>query len=166
MTKTHTKYSILLAAVFTLAAGCGGSASDEASDAAASMAFPTVPLIDPNSASEAALAAVPGLPESAVAAIVSARPFATPGALHAAISGIVGEEVIVGVYEYMFVKVGLNSGAEEDYQLIPSTMPARRLAHEFEEYRPYESIEQFQREMSKYVSDEEVTYLTRYVTLD
>lgn len=112
------------------------------------------------------LSAIPGLPESAVSVIVSGRPFETPGDLHDAIGEILGEEAASTVYGLLFVKVGLNSGAENDYRLIPSTMSARQLAHEFEEYRPYESIDQFQREMSKYVSDEEVTYLTRFVTLD
>ena len=59
-----------------------------------------------------------------------------------------------------------NSGAEDDFKLIPSTMSPGKLAHEFEEYRPYDSISQFRREMAKYVSEDEVTYLTRYVTLD
>ena len=45
-------------------------------------------------------------------------------------------------------------------------MSPGKLAHEFEEYRPYESMDQFSREMSKYVSDGEVAYLTRFVTLD
>ena len=160
MTNAKTRLVTLLA-VLTLAAGCGGegSMSETAS-------FPTAPLIDPNTASEAALGAIPGLPEAAVNAIVAGRPFATPGDLNAAIGGIIGEENASAVYSLLFVKVGLNSGAEDDYRLIPSSMSARQLAHEFEEYRPYESIEQFQREMSKYVSDEEVAYLTRYVTLD
>jgi hypothetical protein len=66
----------------------------------------------------------------------------------------------------MFVKVDLNSGSNADYRLIPTTMSPGRLAHEFEEYRPYTSIEQFNREMSKYVSAEEVAFLSRYVTIN
>jgi len=38
--------------------------------------------------------------------------------------------------------------------------------HEFEEYRPYKSMEQFQREIGKYVDKEELARLTRYVRLD
>jgi hypothetical protein len=73
---------------------------------------------------------------------------------------------VPGLTDALFVKVGLNTGAEEDYKLIPSTMSPGKLAHEFEEYRPYESMDQFRREMAKYVSEEEVAYLVRYVTLD
>lgn len=166
MTTLRSRSSLVLAAALSICAGCGSeSGSDQAqSEATESLSFPTAALIDPNTAAEAALAAVPGLPASAVAAILAERPFATPVELHAAIGDLLGAEN--QAYEYMFVKVGLNSGAESDYQLIPSSMPARRLAHEFEEYRPYESMDQFRREMSKYVSDEEVAYLARYVTLD
>jgi radical SAM superfamily enzyme with C-terminal helix-hairpin-helix motif len=124
------------------------------------------PLVDPNTASEAELNAVPGLADTAVAAIMAGRPFATPTALHAAISDGLSEDDQQSIYRALFIKVGLNSGAEEGYKLIPSTMSPRKLAHEFEEYRPYESMDQFRREMAKYVSDEEVAYLSRYVTLD
>ena len=41
-----------------------------------------------------------------------------------------------------------------------------RLLHEFKEYRPYDSIEQFRREIGKYVSEEEVSRLERFVTLE
>ena len=41
-----------------------------------------------------------------------------------------------------------------------------RMAHEFEEYRPYQNIEQFRREIGKYVDEDEVARLERYVTLN
>ena len=171
-------------AILALLAACGGEsdsadarqeATEVASETASvvttqadveSSAFPVAALIDPNSASEEVLAAVPGMSEAAVAAVVAGRPFATPGELDAAIGDSLDDAGRKMVYGLVFVKVGLNSGAEADYKLIPSTMSPRKLAHEFEEYRPYESMEQFSREMSKYVSDEEVAYLERYVTLD
>jgi hypothetical protein len=40
------------------------------------------------------------------------------------------------------------------------------MAHEFEEYRPYANIEQFRREIGKYVDEKEVARLEQYVTLD
>lgn len=128
--------------------------------------FPTEPLIDPNTAAEAALGNVPGLSEAAVAAIVSGRPFATPSELHAVIGAGLSQEDQHSIYQAMFIPVGLNTGAEDDFKLIPSSLAPGKLAHELEEYRPYETIEQFRREMAKYVSDAEVDYLVRYVTLD
>jgi len=42
----------------------------------------------------------------------------------------------------------------------------QRMLHEFKEYRPYNNIERFRREIGKYVYDREVARLERYVTLD
>ena len=39
------------------------------------------------------------------------------------------------------------------------------MLREFKEYRPYKAIEQFQREIGKYVSKEEVARLERYVVI-
>ena len=83
----------------------------------------------------------------------------------AALSATMDEEALREVYMHVFMTVDLNTAAEEDLKLIPSSLSARKLAHEVEEYRPYASVEQFEREMSKYVSDEEVAYLKRYVYL-
>ena len=40
------------------------------------------------------------------------------------------------------------------------------MAHEFEEYRPYKNIDQFRREIGKYVDDKELARLERLVYLD
>ena len=40
------------------------------------------------------------------------------------------------------------------------------MAHEFEEYRPYTDLDQFRREIGKYVDEGEVARLERYVTLN
>jgi hypothetical protein len=40
------------------------------------------------------------------------------------------------------------------------------MLHEFKEYRPYKAIEQFRREIGKYVDKREVARLERYVTIN
>jgi hypothetical protein len=40
------------------------------------------------------------------------------------------------------------------------------MAHEFEEYRPYTSVEQFRREIGKYVDAKEVARLERYLVIE
>jgi len=142
---------------------CSESESTPAEEAA--LTFVTAPLVDPNSAPEAALAAS-GLSGSDVAAIVSGRPFVSMSALHAVIGEGKDPEAIKALYSVVFIKVGLNTGSEDDYKLIPSSLTPRHLAHEFDEYRPYASMDDFAREMSKYVSAAEVENLKRYVTLD
>ena len=151
---------LILTGLASLMLGCDGAAETTVPLVA------TAPLIDPNSAAEAELSTVAGLSTNAVVAIIAGRPFATPTALHAVVAEGLSEQDQHSIYSAMFIRVGLNSGTEADFKLIPSTMSPRKLAHEFEEYRPYESIDQFRREMAKYVSDEEVVHLTRYVTLD
>ena len=150
-------------ALLAMCALLGAQSIAEESDSAA---FPTTELIDPNSATVDELATVPGMTAAAAAEIIAARPFKTPSAMDKAIGDALDDEGRKSVYAHVFIKVGLNSGAEKDYKLIPSTMPAGKLAHEFEEYRPYESMDDFTREMAKYVSAEEVAYLARFVTLD
>jgi hypothetical protein len=39
------------------------------------------------------------------------------------------------------------------------------MAHEFEEYRPWTSVEQFRREIGKYVDKAEVARLEQYVSI-
>jgi hypothetical protein len=179
MTHFKSENTLSLLAILALLSACGSESaadSSEQSDTAAvseapaeeaeSAAFPTAELLDPNTASIDDLAAVTGMNPAAAAEIVNGRPFKTQSKMDAAIGDALDDEGRKTVYAQVFIKVGLNKGAEEDYKLIPSTMPAGKLAHEFEEYRPYESLEQFSREMSKYVSAEEVAYLGRFVTLD
>ena len=57
--------------------------------------------------------------------------------------------------------VNLNTGTEEDFRTIPGV--GDRMVHEFEEYRPYSSIEQFRREIGKYVDEEQVAAYEQYV---
>jgi hypothetical protein len=39
------------------------------------------------------------------------------------------------------------------------------MLHEFKEYRPWKTLEQFHKEIGKYVDDKEVRRLARYVTI-
>ena len=59
--------------------------------------------------------------------------------------------------------IDLNEATSEEIGLIPSV--GRRMTHEFEEYRPYEAMSQFRREIGKCVDDDEVARLARYVEI-
>jgi DNA uptake protein ComE-like DNA-binding protein len=67
------------------------------------------------------------------------------------------------VYTRLWKPIDLNTASGEEILLIPGVGP--RMRHEFEEYRPYRSIERFRREIGKYVSPQEVARLERYVTI-
>ena len=62
------------------------------------------------------------------------------------------------------VPLNLNSALGEALMTIPGM--TNRMVHEFEEYRPYTSMEQFRREIGKYVDGKEVARLESYVTLE
>ncbi len=119
-------------------------------------------LLDANAASEEALAAAADA--GTAASIVAARPFATIGELNALLSASMSENELEALYGKLFVPINLNTASEADILLIPGV--GRKMAHEFEEYRPYSSMEQFRREIGKYVDDDEVARLEMYVTLD
>lgn len=154
--------------------GCGTTAEPAKAETAAAdapipasgISYPTAPLLDPNSATAEQLSAIQGLSDSGVQAVLSGRPFATPTELHAAISEGMSPDDLRSIYSAMFVKVNLNTASTADFALVPSSMSPRRLAHEFDEYRPYPSMDEFRREMKKYFSDEEVAFLERYVFVE
>jgi DNA uptake protein ComE-like DNA-binding protein len=58
-------------------------------------------------------------------------------------------------------KLDLNTASETDLLSIPGM--TNRMVHEFQEYRPYKSIQQFRREMAKYVSAAVIADYEKYV---
>jgi DNA uptake protein ComE-like DNA-binding protein len=119
-------------------------------------------MLDPNTASREQLAAVPGMTDSAAARLVAGRPFADMTAVNGALAGL-SEAQRDSIYAQVWLPLDLNSAKPEEIELIPGVGP--RMRHEFEEYRPYTSIEQFRREIGKYVDSTEVARLERYVTI-
>ena len=118
-------------------------------------------LIDPNVASPAELAALPGANEALVDAIVAARPVLTMLELHQKLSTQLTGEQLTALYGRLFRQINLNTASRDEIMLIPGMTP--RMAHEFEEYRPYTSLDQFRREIGKYVDTAEVARLEQYV---
>jgi DNA uptake protein ComE-like DNA-binding protein len=66
--------------------------------------------------------------------------------------------------QFVFVPIDLNTASDEDIMSIPGL--GNRMLHEFKEYRPYVNIAQFRREIGKYVDDDEVARLERYVKVN
>lgn len=59
-------------------------------------------------------------------------------------------------------KVDLNTATSAEFlAAIPNL--GNRMVHEFEEYRPYRSIQQFRKEIGKYVSQEQVAEYEKFV---
>jgi len=51
-------------------------------------------------------------------------------------------------------KLNVNSATRDQFLTLPEV--SERMAHEFDEYRPYASIRQFRREIGKYVDEAQV----------
>jgi len=120
-------------------------------------------MVDPNSASKEELAAVPGMTDAVITAVIAARPYANMVAVDKVLARSLSEQQRDSVYTRVWVPIDLNKATAEEILLIPGVGP--RMRHEFEEYRPYKSVEQFRREIGKYVDKDEVARLERYVVI-
>ncbi len=118
-------------------------------------------LLNPNLATEAELAAVPHVGAAGAATIIGGRPWASVSGLDTAIDAGLSDEQREAVYSRLWLPINLNDVTDAEVLLIPGV--GRRMAHEFEEYRPYVAMAQFRREIGKYVDDDEVARLEQYV---
>jgi DNA uptake protein ComE-like DNA-binding protein len=60
-----------------------------------------------------------------------------------------------------FAKLNLNTATSEQFLTIPNV--GDRMVNEFEEYRPYVSIQEFRQEIGKYVDEAQVAAYEEYV---
>ena len=174
---------ILAVALCALLAACGGDSEPEAdntqgpatsvgpaatdSPAAATADAPapapaSTAFLDPNTASREELLAVPGLTPALADAVIAGRPYQDMRGVNARLAGL-SEQQRDSVYTRLWKPLDLNTASAEEIELIPNV--GARMRHEFEEYRPYRGIEQFRREIGKYVDPAEVARLERYVTI-
>lgn len=143
------------AAEATTDAGTGAAGDMEAPRAAG--------VLDANSATAAQLASVEGMSPELAEAIVAGQPYAGVTALNAKLRETLSAEETAAILTGVFVPVNLNSASREDIALIPGMTD--RMIGEFLEYRPYEDMAEFDREIGKYVDEAEVARFRRYVTL-
>lgn len=67
------------------------------------------------------------------------------------------------VVDVTIVPININTATDAEILRIPGVGP--RMLREFKEYRPYTSIEQFRREIGKYVDKAEVARLEQYIVI-
>ena len=125
-------------------------------------------LLDPNTATEKELATVPHITPEIAKAIVAGRPYATVLALDKVLASHQrSPEQLRDVHGTLFVPLDLNSASDEEILAIPGI--GKRMLHEFKEYRPYKSMDQFRREIGKYIDrdkrEAELARLERYVRI-
>lgn len=120
-------------------------------------------VLDPNSATAEQLAGVEGMTPELAAAVVAGKPYATASAFNAKLVETLSPEAAATVRNAVFVPVNLNTATEDDIRLIPGMTD--KMVGEFLEYRPYEDMAEFDREIGKYVDAAEVARFRTYVTL-
>lgn len=126
--------------------------------------------IDPNQADAATLAQLPGLAADEAEQLVAARPFADDQTFLTALAQYVSPEQAEAASGYLaataqdavdWVTFNLNTAAAEQFLTIPGV--GDRMLREFQEYRPYGSIETFRQEIGKYVDAAQVAAYEGYV---
>ena len=119
-------------------------------------------VADLNSMPQAELAALPGMTPGAAAAVVAKRPFGSITEVNAFLLGQkLTQDQLNALYVKAFIHVNLNTGTREEILLIPGA--GNRMAHEFDEYRPWRNWAHFDKEIGKYVPQTEVDRLKQYV---
>jgi radical SAM superfamily enzyme with C-terminal helix-hairpin-helix motif len=107
---------------------------------------------------------VPGMTSRMAHEFEEYRPYTSLEQFRREIGKYVDAAEVARLEQYVFVPLKLNSASAEALMTIPGM--TSRMVHEFEEYRPYTSMEQFRREIGKYVDAKEVARLESYVTLE
>ena len=120
--------------------------------------------INLNTATDEEILMIPGTGKRMLREFLEYRPYRTLAQFHKEIGKYVNDKELARLEQYVFVPINLNTGSDEDILSIPGT--GKRMLREFKEYRPYTNIEQFRKEIGKYVDKKEVARLERYVTLN
>ncbi len=119
--------------------------------------------IDLNDATSEEIGLIPGVGRRMTHEFEEYRPYVALAQFHREIGKYVDDDEVARLAQYAYVRIDLNTASGEDILSIPGV--GRRMRHEFEEYRPYEAMAQFRREIGKYVDDDEVERLARYVEI-
>ena len=118
-------------------------------------------ILDPNLATKEQLVTVPHVTAAIADAIIKGRPYLDMLALDKVVAPAVPEAQRKETYAKLFIPINLNAATRPEIMLVPGM--GAKMAHEFEEYRPYKALAQFDREIGKYVSKDEVARFAQYV---
>jgi DNA uptake protein ComE-like DNA-binding protein len=119
-------------------------------------------LLDANSAGEADLASLPGMTPAIAKGLLEHRPFKSIVDFNKyLVDAKLSPDQAKEVYRRAFVPINLNTGTREEFMLIPGV--GSRMAAEFAEYRPWKTWAQFDKEIGKYVGQQETDRFKQYV---
>jgi len=116
-----------------------------------------------NAATQEEILLIPGVGNRMLREFMEYRPYAALAVFHREIGKYVDDTELARLEQYVFVPIDLNTASDADILTIPGL--GNRMLREFKEYRPYKAMEQFRREIGKYVDDKEVARFERFVTI-
>jgi DNA uptake protein ComE-like DNA-binding protein len=119
--------------------------------------------INLNEAGSVEIALIPGVGERMTHEFEEYRPYVALAQFRREMGKYVDDAEVARLEQYVFVPLDLNTASSDDFATIPGVGP--RMIREFQEYRPYAAMAQFEREMGKYVDEGEVARLARYMTI-
>ena len=120
--------------------------------------------INLNTATRDEIVLIPGAGAKMAHEFEEYRPWKSFAQFDKEIGKYVGPQETARLAQYCFIPINLNTASDEDILSIPGA--GRKMAHEFKEYRPWKTKEQFEKEIGKYVGAKETARLWRYVTLN
>ena len=119
--------------------------------------------IDLNDATSEEVLLIPGVGDRMLHEFEEYRPYRAMAEFRREIGKYVDDDELARLAQYVYVRIDLNTASEEAILSIPGV--GARMLHEFEEYRPYRAMAEFRREIGKYVDDDELERLARYVEI-
>lgn len=120
-------------------------------------------FLDPNLATAAALTELPGMSDSVTLAVIAGRPYTSMVALDRVLSRHLSAQWRDSVYTRVWIPLDLNTASSEEIMLIPGV--DTRLRYELEEYRPYDGIDSFRRDIGEQLGPDEAARIERYITV-
>ena len=118
-------------------------------------------VVDANIAAEKDLLAMPHMTPAIVKGLLEKRPFASITELNAyLLSQKLTPEQAMEFYRRAFVHINLNTATPEEILLVPGA--GKRMVREFDEYRPWKTYAQFDKEIGKYVGADQAAQLAQY----
>jgi len=116
-----------------------------------------------NTGSREEIMLIPGAGARMAREFAEYRPWRNWAHFDKEIGKYVGQAEVDRLKQYVFIPINLNSASDEDLLTIPGAGP--RMVHEFKEYRPWKTKEQFDKEIGKYVGAKETARFWRYVVI-
>ena len=119
-------------------------------------------VVDANTAAETNLLTMPRMTPEIVKELMAKRPFTNIVELNTFLlsKGLTATNAME-FYSRAFIHINLNTATPAEILLVPNA--GQRMVREFQEYRPWTSFAQFDREISKYVGQEATDKLKQYV---